>query len=1014
MQKIKCLTLFVCLSGTLPALHCLAKEPLRIDIDTTTKVSINGIDQVRDSLFGLDGLEVGNRPQLVAANMYTATGSSALIGGIAEDPKRPGQIDRTKLQSYLDMAQPNSDDLRINHYLHCLQSGPSWQSGPQERNGYVIPQDLDVYAEWAEAVIRHRLKTMPNTEHYFQFFGEISLMGYWNNPELLRDPTRESTNRTGRIGAQRLIDVIAATHHRLHQSGLKEVRLGTPGVTNALQWSNWRTWQSWWEPMVEQLGDKISFYGLHWYDMTPDMLHVEAGIIQNAQQIRWGNRKPICVQESDYTQGPMDDPLNGPYNAYYLWTLLDMPDKVLVNTNHLRDNGGEFFHNMFRADRRLPKYWAYWIMRDLRGTMVTTHMLDSPTGEAPLVNQESNIRGEITSMASGSHLLRSAIPSRDRGGPVWLFPQASGIRARAAIQDNRLCILVWNDMADARRQVELSIHVPEGCQATKAQRSHVFFDSLHTRYETEHDTVSQEFKTEGERITLSFLANSDSIYAVTVDFNHLPKPTRIAWSCEYFGDQILFKTPGPSHFEDIANPSPEAFQQLSAPQMMVLTDKKQAKSARLRIAMDKPRGDWEDTTVDVNGTPYQLPVLEHVKRVALVEIPVDLADLGDGGTKLEFQPHHGEPYRVVWASVVVSNQKPSQQKAPVLVQIQDDAFGIEPGEQRNLLVQLFNKSRHPVHAKAEWELPHGWEISQNKTISIPPHGTIAWEQVLRVPEGPPQVSYEQIALILDYGHGRVTARRSYKLNAPLPCKKFAQPPEIDGRLEEWQSRVPALLQVGEQQLKVWTGWDVDNFYLATLIPQENEQTPSIPRGVEAFHVFLDLGNEKGVYNYDANDHHFWFVTPGLTTPEDAENWRLPLVTPPADAKLSEEEKQKFRWHRAYVGQRSWQGPLAKLKVPDYPFTNMQCRVTEKGYTIEASIGGAWSWSSPEQAIYGFWPKVGHVIGFDFVCDDDKLDSRAPSLYWGCGFEQLHRYYATHPREQVRGNPSAWGLLRFEN
>ena len=178
-------------------------------------------------------------------------------------------------------------------------------------------------------------------------------------------------------------------------------------------------------------------------------------------------------------------------------------------------------------------------------------------------------------------------------------------------------------------------------------------------------------------------------------------------------------------------------------------------------------------------------------------------------------------------------------------------------------------------------------------------------------------------------------------------------------------------------------------------------------------MFLDLGNEKGVYNNDANDHNFWFVTPGLTTADNAKNWRLPLAAPPDGVELTPEEKQKFRWHKAYVGQTFWQGPLNKLRVPDYPFTRMECRAVDGGYTIEASIGGAWSWSSPEQAIYGYWPKAGHTIGFDFVCDDGGVDPIAQSVYWGRGFEQLHRYYVTHPREQVRGNPSAWGLLKFE-
>jgi hypothetical protein len=170
-------------------------------------VVINGADRVRDGLFGLDGAHGGNFDEQRAANMHTTSGSSANLAEVVEDPNRPGQIDRKRLEAMLAAARPELCPLRIDHRLHCLQGGPGWQSGPRVHNGYVIPDDLAVYGQWAEAVVRHRLKTQPDTEHYFQFFGEISLLGYWNAPESIQDPRRESTNRGGRRGAQRLINV---------------------------------------------------------------------------------------------------------------------------------------------------------------------------------------------------------------------------------------------------------------------------------------------------------------------------------------------------------------------------------------------------------------------------------------------------------------------------------------------------------------------------------------------------------------------------------------------------------------------------------------------------------------------------------------------------------------------------------------------------------------------------------------------------------------------------------------
>jgi len=994
------------------AVISIAAADVRVDVDATTKVQVNGVTQVRDGLFGLDGAEGGNHEQLEAANMHAATGSSAWIEGVREDPERPGQIDRDKLQEFLDNAKPSKGGYRIDHYIQCLQGGPDWQSGPKERRGYVIPHALDVYAEWAEAVIRHRLKTMPDTEHYFQFFGEISLMGYWNTPAILRDPTREGTNCNGREAARRLVKVVEASAARLEKVGL-EARLGTPGLTDSLQWADWRTWRTWWELMIDRLGDKVDFYGVHWYDMTQDNLQIEAGLIQNAQEIRWGNRKPICCQESDMAQGAMDNPQKGTYNAYYLWAMLDMPDKVIVNTNHLRDNGGTFHHNMFRADRRLPKYWAYWIMRDLRGTMLATKVTPAPT--------------------------TPSIAERQRGGRLWLFPQKRGIKARSAIQDGRLCVLVWND-GQVDEQVRLSIATPSGQTPKGAELSHVFFDTNGpAKHESEHGTASIDHEISGKKLQLSFPARADTIYALAVDFDRPIKQTRTLWAREFFGDQIMFHVPGPSHVKAVSNPAPEAFKRLPSPELRIRAALAGARSARLKVALNKALGDWEDTLISVNGKPYVLPVAQHVNRAALVEIPVSKSDLRRGTVQIEFLPHLSEPYQVLWASLVTSNEKSPARVSPILVRIEDDGPGLRPGEARTLSYTTTNRRRFKSVAVAlRWVLPRGWSIDGEQPVNIKlAGGQSTTTQAVLHPAAGEAVAYQQIALIAESDGGRVVARRSYKLNPPVRCRKFAKAPTIDGQLDDWQQHQDAHLKVGERTVQVWTGWDVDNFYVAAFIPETTGQARPVtelrgiagqddtnvgasiggpgrvPRGVHALNMFLDLGNEKGIYNYDANDHHFWLVTPGLVDPKQAEALRLPIAPFPEDEELTDEQKKKFVWHKAYVGQTVWQGPLKRLEIANYPHTRMACLPAQGGYVIEAAIGGAWSWAWNEQAIYGYWPEVGHTIGFDFVCDDHNVDPLTSTAHWGRGYESLHRYYVTSPRELVRGNPAVWGLLRFE-
>lgn len=962
---------------------------VEVEVDATTRVVINGVDRIQDGLFGVDGLTGGNREELEAANMHTASGSSTSLGPVPEDPDHPGQVDRAALQARVDNVQPSRGGIRVDHFVNVIQGGPGWNQGPRERRGYIIPQRPEPYAEWVEALARYRLKELPDTQHYFMFFGEISLLGYWNKPEMIRDPRREGSNTTGRQGAKAYVEVLQASLERLKGAN-SPIKAGTAGLTSSLNWSNWRTWQSWWEYMIQEVGDQVDFYGVHWYDMTRTNLLVEAGLIQNAQELSWGNRKPICCQESDLAQGPMDNPEKGPFNAYFLWALMDMPDKVIVNINHLRDLGGSYFHNMFRASRRLPKYWAFWIMRDLRGTMLRVQV--RPEAERPV------------------------LADRARGGRLWLFPQRRGIKARAAAQDNRLCVIVWND-TQATEQIDLSIATPRGQTPAETELSWVYFDRIDNGAgELEHGTGPLACRVEDERLALSFPARGNSIYAVRLDFPENIEATKALWTKEYFGDEIMFQVPGPTNFQDVPSPSPPAFKQLPSPELAIRADLKGARSVRLRVALDKPRGDWEDTLIRMNGKLYMLPVEQHVKRVALVEVPVDLADLRGGRVKLQFLPHLSEPYQVLWASLVVSNAESDEQAAPFVLRLEDPNVGLAAGETRTVKYTLISKSARVMPLSLRWVLPAGWSLegAERERFKLPPRGRLSGQVTIRA-AGDRPVEYQQIALLVRYPQGQVVARRSYKTNTPISCKRFAEPPTIDGALDDWQMHEGVSLPVGDRVVRVWTGWDVDNFYLAAFIPQpeDTEGARRIPRGRRALHVFLDLGNEKGVFNWDANDHHFWFVTPGLIEPERAERQRIPLVPGPAGEQLTDEEAEKYGWHAGYVGQTFWQGPLEKQEVADCPYTRSACKPVEGGYVIEAAIGGAWSWSRCEEAMYGYWPTVGQTIGFDFLCDDSGVDANAPAYYWGHGFEAVHSYYVTSPQEQVRGNPSLWGLLRFE-
>ncbi len=992
-------------------------RPVTVDVDTTRRVVINGVDRVQDGLFGVDGASGGNFDEQRAANMHTASGSSAGLAEVAEDPNRPGQIDRKRLEAMLAKAKPEKPSLRIDNELHCLQGGPGWQTGPRVRNGYVIPHDLEVYGQWAEALVRHRLKTAPRTEHYFQFFGEISLLGYWNVPESIQDPRRESSNRGGRRAAQRLIDVIKAADKAIRAGG-HDVRLGTPGLTNALQWSNWRSWRSWWVPMIDQLGDKVSFYGVHWYDMTPDMLAIEAGIVQAAQHNRWKTRLPLCIQESDYTQGEMDDPRNGPYNAQYLWALLEMPDKVVVNVSHVRDLGGTMFHNMFRADRRLPKYWSYWVMGDLRGTMRDVRVSEP--------------------------LDRGAIPSRKRGGRLWLFRQDRGIRARAAGDGRRVSALVWNDRMQGDRTTRIRFRLPPGVRAMSAARRNVFFESTGKPVrETRHEQGEIAFTQKDQLVSVTLDTPADSIHAVTLTCDKDLATSSERWEKESFGSETMFRVTGARRVRGVvANPSPSAFRRMETPQVVVQAALKGARSARLRVALDKPRGDWEDTHVEINGRPYQVPVREHVKRAALCEVPVRLADLADGNVTVRFLPHDGEPYHVVWTSLVTSNARSSSSISPVTIRLEanpvrrqipasarhsERRFGIQAGDRRQLTARVTNTGDKPFAGTVRWVVPGGWRVTpEGGEVRLEPGQTQAWTVRVRVPRGDAKVEYEQVALVIDHADGRSVGRKGFKLNTPVPCRRFQEPPTIDGDLKDWTRQrpveLPVSMQTDARRIKVRTGWDIDNLYFAAWIPQQLKRDAAnpqrvpmgkIPGNTTALHVFLDLGNEKGVYNFDSNDHHFLLTTPGLMPGKQAAAARHPIGRLPAGLALTEnQKKQGLVWVRPRVGQKFWQGPLSKMTVPDCPFTEMACRAAPGGYFVEAKIGGAWRWSTPDQALYGFWPQAGQTIGFDFVSDDGSPGPLTPTMYWGHGNETLHRYYVTHPREQVRGNPAAWGQLRF--
>ena len=949
-----------------------AAADVQVTVDASTRLQINGVDQIQDGLFGVDGLGNTHQEWTEKANMHTNAGGSIGLEDMPEDPQHPGRNDPAFIEKSLKNIQVHKG-YRYDHFIHVAQGGPGWNMRPDCGMISVRPEAT---AEWVATAAKFWDLHMPETRHYFMIQGEISLLGgNWTSPQIVRDPTREGTNTTGTYGASYYVDVLEATCDRVHRDGVRAM-VGSAGLTCSLNWTNWRTWRSWWEQMIDRAGDKVDFYGIHWYDFRDAALVAEATLIQNAQELRWGDRKPIVCQESDHAQGTAYDPEKGLYTAYYLWSLLDMPDKVIVDTAHLIQYREGFSHNMFRNEGPLARYWAYWIMRDLRGTMLNVNVDPGPT--SPM------------------------LPDRKVGGMKWLFPQHRGIKARAGMQGGRIGLVVFNDDKQVQ-SVKLAVSLPKGSRAVSVQASKVDFDKQAGQdIKGEECEVSHHGTDKG--LAVEWNAEPLTIYAVTIELDQAVKPGKLVWQREYFGDQIMFNVPGPTTATNVMSNSPSAFTTLDKPGLRVKLSRKGAKSAHLRVALNKARGDWEDTLVRINGKLHSLPVREHVKTVAVTEVPVDVSCLSRKPVAVEFLPHVAEPYQVLWASLVLSNA-PGVEPATIIAHVQGGTSGIAPGEIRSVSYTVQNPSRRRVKAKTKWVLPDGWSVTDadNEMIEIRPKRTFHGKMKLQCADDP-LVEYQQVAMVVDTGEHRVTARRSYRVDMPIVCRKFGKPPAIDGDLADWQDKPANVLRVGDHDVQFRTGWDRDNFYFAAKIPTAGK---AVPVNERIFHILLDLGNEKGIFNMDANDHQFWLTTPGPLSPAEAMKAQWFAYAPPGWLdKASDDQKKEVLRHPGYVGTTLWQGTLEKQVIAPCPNTAMASKALPDAYTLEARIS--------KQAMYGYWPVAGDVIGFDVVCDASALDPDAPAYYWGKGFERLHSYYFFHPREQVRGNPAWWGLMRFSD
>jgi hypothetical protein len=361
-------------------------ECVRIKVDVRAGYVINGKAEIQPLMFGVTAYE--GAPMLADPDAQkvlqeagiTCVGFPGVIGWCAP-PERPKDgIKGIEAWYSSDEAKRLMTDERLtDRYLYghilpgCreagiepmiyLLGGPAWAM-----ESTCLPKDVELYPKMISEYVRLLQKFDP----------KLRLMHYENEPN-------SHLWQIGKSGKD-YADWYKRVACELRDEYLN-VLIGGPVTCWPPAWPPplkhnmaWNTWDEYTLPLLDTGRGLVDFVDFHAYGMselldTPE----EITLVANEMWLRWGGRVPCIISEAGIGMTEAEwkspelhwDKRTVPW-VRFLMTMIDQPDKVSsVQMHDLMAIAGEWFRllddNWRDPDKRCPTYWAYWIMRHMRG-----------------------------------------------------------------------------------------------------------------------------------------------------------------------------------------------------------------------------------------------------------------------------------------------------------------------------------------------------------------------------------------------------------------------------------------------------------------------------------------------------------------------------------------------------------------------------------------------------------------------------------------------------------------------
>lgn len=658
------------------------------------------------------------------------------------------------------------------------------------------PEDFAQFAKMYGASVREVKKRFPD-------LGPLYVMTF-NEPDYEYPRHWDSRNR------EESVKLFMDLHKYLRAELKKEfpdVTLVGPGISLFM---NWDRWEYWTKPFVQQVPEDALF-NCQPYACSQDDLAAWAAMLK-AESLRVnGHPLPLFMTETNTDLEPAakdwwEDSANVRRVSEETQAVLgamQRPDlfafKFYFYYHYLTKHFDMWFKLPDGSYKPSPVYWVYYLLRDLRGQRVYAEI---DREEARDLSCIASLNGQDLALAVYNNSARKRSVTLDYRRPQGLAD--SSVVIESLVYDGSKFVLDTRGLPTAPATLTLAPGELKKLRWTLSPTA-----ALLTQARNEQEYMARETAVEvkpGQPVTLSIACP-------------LPGPaTRTRLRAGLFLDDVL------------------------AVQEVAFT---------------------------VNGTRFAAPAhpdsygKREKRPIELPEIWLP-RELLRAQNQIVFEAPESGSYRVMFASLAqleapagapawVPDLALQAPPAPLKATLVLPPI-VAPGE-TTATVKLGNLAQTPLAPTLKWTLPAGWTLAgaPAAALSLAPGESQELAVKLASPpgrwRGPANFAVE--ARTAD--GIAANARRGAFFQVPLQAEAAAQPPVLDGKLDEWSPAafVP-VRQAGPSipkayQTRVAAQWDARYLYLALQCDGRALNPPppeAIPWAYDVFELFLDFANQR--------------------------------------------------------------------------------------------------------------------------------------------------------------------------